>query len=248
MTARAQLIKLSRTLGVPVEELDYLAAVPDADLIAFRMQVADWLFEGQVVGLRKVAAAAKVIPTPIIAKLIMRNRNALLAAKTASVLDPSHARDVAKRLPADFLADIAAQLDAHRSAPIIGRLPETTVVAVSAELERRADWLTLGNLMTTLSERATRVAQAELGGDALVQAAYLVDGPDLTRVIGLISEPKLIEMVEAVAERDLWEEYRAVLAALPESALERLRTATEHLPTGPRERALDEIGARRTTG
>ncbi|MFC9441012.1 hypothetical protein ACFTVM_44935, partial [Nocardia sp. NPDC057030] len=79
----AQLIKLARTLGVPVGQLAYLADVPAADVRDFRFQVADLLFDSQSGGLRKVAAAAKVIPAPVIAKLVARSRNALLAARMA---------------------------------------------------------------------------------------------------------------------------------------------------------------------
>src|SRR5262245_16455358 len=92
-TVTAQLLKLARTLGVPAEQFAYLADVPDADLREFRRQVTDLFVAGQEAGLRRVAQASKVIPTPITAKMVARSRGALLAARMSGVLDPSHAVD-----------------------------------------------------------------------------------------------------------------------------------------------------------
>ncbi|MFI9407738.1 hypothetical protein [Nocardia sp. NPDC052316] len=246
--AGAQLIKLARTLGVPVDRLDYLADVPATDLREFRFQVADLLFESQSGGLRKVAAAAKVIPAPIIAKLVGRHRNALLAARMASVLEPSHAVDVAKRLPVDFLAEVAPLLDARRCAYLIADLPTDTIVAVGTLLARHQDWITLGDLMAVISDDAARAAQAVLDGTALLHAAYLADDAEhLTRLIALVSEVKLAEMLRAAAEHDLWDEYRSTLDGLPDPALATVRAAADQLPPDLRDRARAEIADRRPT-
>ncbi|WP_194837116.1 hypothetical protein [Nocardia sp. XZ_19_369] len=246
--AGAQLTKLARTLGVPVDRLDYLADVPATDLRDFRFQIADLLFESQSGGLRKVAAAAKVIPAQIIAKLVARNRNALLAARMAAVLEPSHAVDVAKRLPVDFLAEVAPLLDARRSAYLIADLPTDTIVAVGKLLARRQDWITLGDLMAVISDDAARAAQAALDGTALLHAAYLVDDAEhLARLVALVSETKLAEMLRAAAEHDLWDEYRSTLDGLPDPALATVRAAADQLPPDLRDRALTEIADARPT-
>jgi hypothetical protein len=245
--ANAQLIKLARTLCVPVEQLAYLADVPEADIRAFRLQVADLLFESQSGGLRRVASASKVIPTPAIAKMLARNHNALLAARMSAVFDPVHAVDVAKRLPVDFLADIASQLDSRRSTPLIAGLPVDTVVAVAKELAKREDWVTLGDLVAAISDDAARDTEAVLDGTALVRSAYLVDDAAyLERFVNLASEAKLAEMLRAAAEYDLWSEYGPTLAVLSESAIDAVRTAAEQLPPDLRDRALAEIADRRT--
>ncbi|MFD0361478.1 hypothetical protein ACFQZZ_08460 [Nocardia sp. GCM10030253] len=247
LTVSTQLIKLARTLGVPVDQLTYLADVPDTDLRDFRFQVADLFFEGQSEGLRRVAAASKVVPTPIIAKLVTRSRNALFAARMSGVLDPSHAVDVAKRLPTDFLADVATQLDARRAAPMIAGLPTATVVAIAEVLAARSDWLTLGDLVATISDEAARATEAVLDGVALVRSAYLVDDAEyLERFVNLASVSKLTEMLRAAAEHDLWSEFRPTLAALSESAVEAVRTAAERLPPELGDRALAEIADRRS--
>ncbi|MFI7667305.1 hypothetical protein [Nocardia sp. NPDC049526] len=243
----AQLLKLARTLGVPVEQLDYLAGVPDADLREFRRQVTDLFVAGQEAGLRRVAQASKVIPTPITAKMVARSRGALLAARMSGVLDPSHAVDVAKRLPVDFLAEIAARLDPRHSAAIIGALPEATIVAVGKELAAREDWITLGDLVASISDTAARATESALDGIALVRSAHLVDdAAQLERFVNLASRDKVIEMLWATAECDLWPEYRGMLDVLSESAIDVVRAAAEELPVEQRDRALTEIADRRS--
>ncbi|WP_433602655.1 hypothetical protein ACQPXH_13365 [Nocardia sp. CA-135953] len=249
MTApTAQLLKLARTLGVPVEQLAYLGDVSDADLRAFRRQVTDLFVAGQEAGLRRVAQASKVIPTAITAKMVARSRGALLAARMSGVLDPSHAVDVAKRLPVDFLADISALLDPRHAAAINGALPEATIVAVGKELAAREDWITLGELVASISDTSARATEAALDGTALVRSAFLVDdAAQLERFVDLASQDKLVEMLWATAECDLWAEFRATLDVLSESAIDVIRAAAEKLPVEQRDRALTEIADRRST-
>ncbi|MGY4098985.1 hypothetical protein ACW2Q0_05390 [Nocardia sp. R16R-3T] len=243
----AQLLKLARTLGVPVEQLAYLDNVPDVDLRAFRLQLTDLFVAGQEAGLRRVAQASRVIPTSITAKMVVRSRGALLAARMAGVLDPSHAVDVAKRLPVDFLADIAALLDPRHASTILGGLPEATIVAVGKELAARGDWITLGDVVASISDRSGRATEAALDGTALVRSAFFVDdAAQLERFVNLASREKLIEMLWATAEYDLWSEYRRTLDVLSESAIEVVRSAAEKLPVEQRDRALTEIADRRS--
>lgn len=244
----AQLLKLARTLGVPVEQLADLAEVPDQDLREFRHQVTDLYVEGQEDGLHRVAQASKVIPTPITAKMVARSRGALLAARMSVVLDPAHAVDVAKRLPVDFLADVSAQLDPRHSAAIIGSLPKATIVAVGKELAAREDWITLGDLMASISDAAVRATEAALDGNALVRASFLVDDvAHLERVANLTSREKLTEMLRAAADHDLWSEFRSTLRVLSDTSVEAVRAAAEELPAEQRERALAEIAESRST-
>ncbi|MGV9817390.1 hypothetical protein [Nocardia xishanensis] len=246
MSADPQVIKLARTLRVPVDDLEYLADVPDMELRQFRMQVADMLFDHQSYGLRRMARAAKIIPTPILVKLVDRHHNALLAAKMSAVLDPGHAVEVAKRLPVDFLADIAAQLDARRAATIIAGLPPATVRAVAERLAARGDWITLGDLMSSVSDDAARATVAALDGLALTRTAFLVDeAAQLERFVGLVPESKLADMLSATADHDLWAEFHTTLAALSPDAVRSVRTAAAGLPTAQRDRALAEIDGHR---
>jgi hypothetical protein len=202
------------------------------------------LFEALSRRLARIAAAARILPAPIIAKLVRLKPNALLTAGTAGVLEPAQAVDIAKRLPVGFLADVAAQLDARRGAGIIAELPTGTIVAVAEHLARQQDWITLGDLVGVVSDEAARATVAVLDGVALIHSARMVDDPEmLSRFAGLLSEAMIADMLDAVADHDLWEELRPVLAALPESATELAVAAAEKMPADRRERVLAEIAA-----
>jgi hypothetical protein len=238
------LIKLARTLAVPVERLAFLTDVPVADLLALRRQVADMLFASQSKRLAGVAAAARVLPGPVTAKLVQLKPNALLAAGTAGLLEPGLAVDIAKRLPPALLAQMAARLDPRRAEQIIARLPAKTMVAVAEHLARAEDWVTLGDLVGVVSDDAGRATAATLTGYALVQSARMVDDPAaLSHFAGLLAEPTIARMLRVVAEQELWDDLRPTLLALPDSARALARTAAETLPAADRARALAEIAA-----
>lgn len=238
------LTKLARTLQVPPARIAFLTDVPEADLAAFRAQVADMLFESQSRRLSRIAAAARVLPAPVTAKLVQLKPNALLTAGAAGLLEPGHAVDVAKRLPTAFLAQVAARLDSRRSERIIGKLPTKTIVQVAEQLARARDWVTLGDLVGVVSDDVAKATVAVLSGSALVQAARMVDDPaSLTRFTGLLSETKMAEMITVVAEEDLWDQLRPTLLALPDSARALATAAAEKLPADHRTRALAEIAA-----
>jgi hypothetical protein len=240
------LAKLARTLRIPVERVAYLAEVPDADITAFRQQIADMLFEYQSRRLATIAAAARIMPAAIIAKLVRAKPNALLTAGAAGVLEPAQAVDIAKRLPAEFLAEVAALLDSRRTGRIIGGLPDKVIVKVAEEVARQEDWMTLGELVGLVTDEAARATVAALPALALVHAARMVDDPQsLSRFSGLISESKLTDLLNTVAEHDLWDELPTLLRSLPESSVALATAAAEKLPADRKTRALSEITAAR---
>ncbi|NUS42100.1 MAG: hypothetical protein HOQ24_00125 [Mycobacteriaceae bacterium] len=237
----AQQRKLARTLHTAPAELDFLAGVPEADLLAFRRQVADYLFESHAQGLHRIAAATKIVPAALAAKLVGKVRNPVLAAKVAGVLDPGHAVDVAKRLPADFLAEVAAHLDTARSERIIGKLPVSLITDVAVRITRRGDWLTLAELVSVVPDDAAKRTLEALDPEALVRSGPLVDETEHERLVALISPAKIAEMLRVTAELDLWDELRPTTAALPESGKAAARTAAEQLPPAIRDKALSEL-------
>ena len=65
----AEILKLAHQLGVPTSRLDFLAAVPPADLRALRGQIGEALFQADKHQFSKVVAVSKVVPTAIAAKI-----------------------------------------------------------------------------------------------------------------------------------------------------------------------------------
>src|SRR5581483_11076982 len=112
----AEVLKLARLLDTEPKELGYLDEIPATALRTFREQATDRLFAGDADRLRRVAAASKLVPVPITAKIAQLAFGPLLCAAVAGLLDPPHAVRVAAGCPTSFLADITTYLDPRRAA------------------------------------------------------------------------------------------------------------------------------------
>lgn len=100
LATRAELTKLGALLGVEESDLSYLESLDLSDLKVFRERVTDRLFEADRKRLEGIAAATKIVPAAISAKVAQRTFPATLAARLAGLLDPGKAVDLAQRLPA----------------------------------------------------------------------------------------------------------------------------------------------------
>ena len=175
--ADAEIRKLARVLGVPPERFGYLRTVPPADLRRLREQVTNTLFDAQLGVLERMAAASRLLPSPLLAKLAVKAFGPLLSARIAGLVDSGRGVEVAKRLPPPFLADVAAELDPRRAAGIIAGLPTPLVAAVATELARRADWITIARFVDHLPEQAIAVSMKAVPEQALPQVTALLDDP-----------------------------------------------------------------------
>ncbi|MEV0711613.1 hypothetical protein [Nocardia aurea] len=199
-TARSStLAGLARVLDVPVDRIAYLAEVPADDIAGLRRQIGDLLFDSTAPGLGKIAAATRVIPPAIAAKVITRNKSALMTAHMAAVMDTPRAIATAKRLPPDYLAEVATHLDLSRSSALIGGLPDDLVVTVARSLADRQDWITLSAMIEIATDAHLARCLDALDAGEIVAAASLIAGSDASaRVIALVSEPLATQLRDVV--------------------------------------------------
>lgn len=87
--------------------------------------------------MKRMAAASRLLPAPVLAKIAEKVFGPLLCARIAGMIEPGKATDVAVRLPVGFLTDLAVELDPRRSHRVIGNIPSDTVVPIAAELTQR---------------------------------------------------------------------------------------------------------------
>jgi hypothetical protein len=215
LQARAEIRKLSRMLGRESAGLDYLEAVPLADLRALRGQITDVLWNADGTAIDKVAAAAKLIPSAISAAISERAFGPLLSAQLAGRLEPSRAVAVAGKLSTDFLADVAVELDPRRTSAVIAGIPARRIGAITAELVRRAEYVTMGQFVGHLGDEALRAALDEMSdADVLRVGFVLEDKGGLDRLVGLLSAGRMDGIIAAAAEEDLWIEALDLLAHL----------------------------------
>ncbi|WP_232376565.1 hypothetical protein [Amycolatopsis aidingensis] len=230
LAARAEVLKLSRLLKTPPERLDFLERVHPDDLRRFREQATDLLFDGNLGVLRRMAAASRLLPGPVLARIAERVFGPALCARVAGLVDVPRGVEVARRLHPGFLADVAAELDPRRASEIISGIPAPTVAEVAGELVGREDWITLGRFVGHLPEPAVAASLARIPDAALLRIAFVIDDKDrIDHVIALLPDERFAGLARAAAEHDLWPEALDLLTHLGEPARNRLTGAVATL-------------------
>jgi len=214
----AESLKLARLLGVPDSDLHYLADVPAEELRALRERVTESFFDAGAQTLTRVAAAAKLLPSALVASIAQRAFGPLLCARAASAVDASKAIDVARRLPSGFLADVTIELDPRRVADIISRVPESLVVPVAAELGRRQEHVTMGRFLAFVPDHAVAAAMTALSDEALLRTAFVLEHKDrLDHALGLLPPGRLAGIISQASDLDLWPEALDLLEHLSDA-------------------------------
>ncbi|MFG1793822.1 hypothetical protein [Nocardia sp. NPDC049149] len=207
LMARAEATKLARLLELSdPAALDFLTGLSPDAIREFRERATDLLFDGDAARMKRIAAAAKLVPTVISAKAAERAFGPVLCAAVAGSVEPSRAVDIAKALPARFLAETAIQLDPRRTADIIAAVPAKLVVAVAKELGGRGDHVTMSRFVGVVPEESMRAAVPVLGDADLLRVGFLMeDKSAVDRLMGLVTD-RLAGVILAAHEHDLWVE------------------------------------------
>ncbi len=221
----AELVKLSRLLGVSVDQLDALGEESVADLRRLRGAVGAALHEEDRALFGKLVAATKLLPAAIIAIIAEKVMGPMLCARVAGLLDPRQVVDVAKRLATPFLAEVCLQLDPRSAAAMLRQVPLPVVTAVSAELLRRQEYLTMARFVEVITDEAVRAVAKSMPDAAVLHLGYFVESPQrLTELVALFDDRRIHAIVTAAAadpER-LWPEALSLMAQVDTAACERL--------------------------
>lgn len=220
---RAEILRLARLLRKRPEELSFLLDVPDAELVVFRDQVTDALFDAHTAVIKRLASAAKLLPAPVLAKIGEKVFGPLLCARIAGEIDPGKATDVAKRLSLGFLTEVAIELDPRRAQRIIEQIPTATIVAVARELAAREDWITLGRFVGHLPQEKVAAALREVTDVQVLRTAFAVDDVSaVATVIDLIPQSRLTSLIDAASREDLWPTLLSIAERLRDDQVEEL--------------------------
>jgi hypothetical protein len=207
LEAQVEVIKLARVLGSAPEELSYLSTVGAGDLRRFREQVTDVLFDGDRARLGGFAAGSRVTPAPIAATVAERALGPVLCARLTALIEPSKAVEIAKRLPAPFLAEVAVEMDPRRARDVISGVPDDLIGAVASELCQLGEAVTMGRFVAYLSDSALRAAMEGIDDPALIETAFVMEGKDrLDHILGLLPEARLRNIILVADERNMWSE------------------------------------------
>jgi hypothetical protein len=207
MRTRAEVEKLARALGTDPERLAALEACAPDDVRALRHAVADTLFEAGRRHFARAAAAAKVLPAALAAKLGEHALGPLLAARTVALLDPGQAHDLARRSSPCFLADVAVHLDPRHADEMIAGLPAGLIAAAAAELERRGERVAMGTFVGHLGDDALAATVDVLSDDALLHVGFLLEAPErLDAIVAGLPDARVTGIIEIAMREGRWTE------------------------------------------
>ena len=220
LEVRAELLKLSRLLGVGEGELDYLEGIPSAELRQFRESATERLFDDGAKTPGRVGAAAKLVPAGLTATIAQKAFGPLLCARSAGMVDAGKAVDVARRLPADFLADVVIDLDPRRVVDIIAQVPAELVTPVARELGSRGEHVTMGRFLAFVPDHLIGAAMGALTDEAMLHTAFVLEHKDrLDHAVGLLPPERLPGVLQSAAGLGLWPEVLDLLDQLTEERL-----------------------------
>ena len=220
LEVRAELLKLSRLVGVDEGELDYLEGIPSAELRQFRESATERLFDDGARMLGRVGAASRLVPAGLTATIAQKAFGPLLCARSAGMVEASKAVEVAKRLPADFLADVVIDLDPRRVVDIIAEVPAELVAPVARELGTRGEHVTMGRFLAFVPDHLIATAMGALSDEAMLHTAFVLEHKDrLDHAVGLLPPERLPGVLQSAAGLGLWPEVLDLLDQLTEERL-----------------------------
>jgi hypothetical protein len=215
LDAQVEIVKLARLLGTDPEELSYLRGAQPEDIRSFRDQVTDVLFDGDRARLGGFVAGSRVIPAAFAATVAERALGPVLCARLTSLVDPDKAVEIAKRLPAPFLAEVAVEMDPRRAKDVIAHVPADLIEAVAGELARRGEAVTMGRFVGFLKGPALRAAMRGIDDSTLLQTAFVMERKErLDHIVSLLPAERLRSIVVSANEREMWPETLDLLASV----------------------------------
>lgn len=222
---QAELVKLSRLLGTPERELEFLASEPVESLRALRAAVARSIVDEDRVMFSKLVAATKLLPAVVVATIAERAMGPMICARVAGLLDPDQVVEVARRLSTPFLADVCLQLDPRSAAATLGRMPLPVVLAVGTELLRRGEYLTMARFVEVISDEAVAAIARKMPDAAVLRVGFFVESRErLGELVGLFDDRRIAAIIAATASDpdELWPQALSLMEQTDAEASARL--------------------------
>lgn len=212
IAVRAELSKLGALLSVAPKELSYLEHVDPAVIRKFREAATDMMYEADRGRLEGSAAAMKLIPPAITAKIAPLLIPPRLAARIAGLADAKRAVDLSRRLPVEYLGKVAPFLDPRRVSAILGSVPNDMVEAVAKILGEREDFITMGRMVAYVNHDAIRQTLSVLDDYALLLTGFVIeDTSRIPEIIRMLSDDRLVAITRVADKRGHWPEAMSLL-------------------------------------
>lgn len=202
LAAKAELLKLARALNTEPDAVAFADSLDAAALHQLREAISGSLYDEHRGVYQRIAAASKLLPAPMTAKIAEHAFPPLISARVAAELGAERAADLASRLPVDYLADVCIGLDPRKVARIIERIPLPRAVEVATELVRRDEFITLGRLIDAATREQLRGVAAEVDSDeALLWIGFYAESPQhLTEAIKVLPDERIRRIVHTALD------------------------------------------------
>lgn len=232
LAARGEVVKLARELGVAAQSLQFLERERANDLADFRRSVTAAIVANEDLRLRRIAAASRLVPKRVAARLAETQLGALLSARVAGVLEVPEAVRLAGAVRPAFLAEMAAYLDPARTGALVKAIPEALMVDVGRRLLDAAHYLTLGRLISLVDDGPLDALVGYATDYQLLEIALLAeDRVRLDEILAGLSNERAAGVIAAAASSGQFDQVLALLSAL--SPGQQLRLATVAADQGP---------------
>lgn len=241
IAAKAEVLKLARLLGVAEKDFAFLESFDALSIRALREQMTAQLYDDGKALLQKVAAATKLTPTSISAVIAEKALGPLLCARVASLVGADKAIDIAKRLPAPFLAEVCLHLDPRRTADIIRGTPVEQVLAVSKILQAKKEFVTMARFVDALSPEAIKaVINATPDEEPLLRTAVFAENPALhNELVSYLPKARLKNLIaKATVDAELWSAALSLMSHLNSQWMGELGQLTAELDDATLEKVV----------
>ncbi|CAM3958969.1 hypothetical protein [Smaragdicoccus niigatensis] len=200
----AELAKLARVTGLPVSKLEHLAVVGAKDLRAFRYQVIDQLFAYNEGKLKNLAAASKLVPVPIIAKLAPMYFEPKLAAAMAGLVDEDKSVKLMSKLPLDYLTACSPHVDPRKIGGIAAKISPELTAQLAPALVAMDETITIGQFVDFVTPEILEATLPVLDDVSLLKiATYAENKEKLNDIIPLIWG-RIPSVFFAASEHGMW--------------------------------------------
>lgn len=215
LDARAEIVKLARLLELHPDDIEYLATVPPTALRKLREQVTDLLFGVDAGGLSRLVEHSDLLPPQLVAAITREAVGPFLTARIAGLIDPTMAVKVVRRLSPDFLTEVAIAMDPRRAHDVIGAIPDDVVLPITENLARRKEWIVMGSFVGHLDDRTSKAALDAVEDVGLLKIAFVMeDKAQLGDQLAMLSDERLVGVLDVAAEEGLWPEALDLMITL----------------------------------
>lgn len=212
-----EIVKLARTFERPVDDLvtalPFVETMDASALRALREALSARLFDDARPVLSRVAAGSKLLPVSLVARVGEKVFGAMLCARVAGLLAPSHALAIALKMPDAFLAAVSAAIDPRSAGEVVAAIPAPRIVAVAQQLVAARDFVTMARFVDFLSADTIKAVIDSIPDelDLLHIAAYVESREKLAELVEQLEEARVTKMLRALRTADA-ESMRNALA------------------------------------